>query len=566
MFYPKDLTLRFWQGYRDLGGWLTRLFIALVLTVVLSGCSSENYDQSVVRVITYQGANALSTGSGFVVAEGGYIITNHHVIVGASQIKVFTEGEQSVDYVATVTWSSKDFDLAILRAPDLQAPALTINEGNLSKKDKVTAIGFPGAADAIDTKLDAFFVSTLTTGQISRVVKTDWHGSGKRVRIVQHTAAVNKGNSGGPLLNACGEVVAVNTAIAASKIKTGSGGKLAIDVRQATSFSSHAEELARFLKIRNIPATITSSRCNPQLQNLYLVAGLAMTGFMALAALFLSLRHFPALQRIPGLTRMVNFATPHASGHAPGHMSVPATMLDDGTDFYLVPKGGSERGIEIRINAEQANKQGIIIGRHPSGGGISVDDPAASREHVRITSSGGKAPIFYIEDLGSKNGTKVNDRPITHGTPPTIIRSGDKLRFGSKAYEFLSQNEFYNSRRPSGSVGVQWVLTGQDPSSGHTISIAINDSHFLKSGNQLIIGRDGDACDFVISHPTVSNRGHAKISRLGTDLYISDMGTTNGTKVNGIKLGQGGNNDPVKLAKGMSLELGAVKLRVEKNI
>lgn len=141
-------------------------------------------------------------GSGFIVSEDGYIVTNHHVIDGASQIQVTLATDKS--YTARVVGADRELDLAVLKInPTGKLPTLQFGSSEkIEVGDWVIAIGNPYGLD-----------HTITVGVISakgRPVNIE----DRRFRnLLQTDASINPGNSGGPLINLNGEVVGVNTAV-----------------------------------------------------------------------------------------------------------------------------------------------------------------------------------------------------------------------------------------------------------------------------------------------------------------------------------------------------------------
>ena len=141
-----------------------------------------------------------SSGSGFVLSADGYVITNYHVVEGATQIEVITYDGQS--YTAQLKGYDATNDLAVLKtdAQDLQ-PVKIGSSDQLIIGDMVVAIGNPLGE----------LTSTQTVGYISgkdREISTD----GTVINMLQTDAAINPGNSGGPLFNMNGEVVGITTA------------------------------------------------------------------------------------------------------------------------------------------------------------------------------------------------------------------------------------------------------------------------------------------------------------------------------------------------------------------
>jgi serine protease Do len=141
-----------------------------------------------------------STGSGFVITQDGYIVTNYHVVEGGTAYAVvFADG---TEYTAALQGGDETNDVAVLKinATGLNAVKLG-NSSDLIVGDQVVAIGNPLGT----------LTSTLTVGYVSgkdRDVDTD----GNIINMIQTDAAINSGNSGGPLFNTKGEVVGITTA------------------------------------------------------------------------------------------------------------------------------------------------------------------------------------------------------------------------------------------------------------------------------------------------------------------------------------------------------------------
>ena len=149
-------------------------------------------------------------GSGFIVTEDGYVVTNEHVIHNATKIEVTVTGQEEA-FPAEVVWSDYVSDLAILKikADRKFHPIKMGDSDKIRPGDWAIAIGNPFG-----------FEHTVTTGVISalgRPITIPATSSGSRARtysnLIQTDAAINPGNSGGPLLNIDGEVIGINTAV-----------------------------------------------------------------------------------------------------------------------------------------------------------------------------------------------------------------------------------------------------------------------------------------------------------------------------------------------------------------
>jgi serine protease Do len=148
-------------------------------------------------------------GSGFIVSPDGYIVTNAHVVDGASEVTVKLTDRR--EFTAKVIGSDKRTDVALIKIDAKNLPALDINANPVIRKGEwVIAIGSPFG-----------FESSVSAGVISGVHRA--LPNGQMVPFIQTDVAVNPGNSGGPLLNAAGQVVGVN-----SQIYSRSGGYMGL--------------------------------------------------------------------------------------------------------------------------------------------------------------------------------------------------------------------------------------------------------------------------------------------------------------------------------------------------
>ncbi|MFZ8966075.1 MAG: S1C family serine protease [Ilumatobacteraceae bacterium] len=146
-----------------------------------------------------------ATGTGVVVTSNGEILTNAHVVDGASEVRVRFAGETE-PVVADVVAADSGNDLALLRVNASGLTAATFAKpGSVRVGDQVVAIGYALALDG---------GPSITTGIVSALKRTIFTESGALNSLIQTDAAISSGNSGGPLANMRGEVVGINTAVA----------------------------------------------------------------------------------------------------------------------------------------------------------------------------------------------------------------------------------------------------------------------------------------------------------------------------------------------------------------
>ncbi|MFA6208244.1 MAG: trypsin-like peptidase domain-containing protein [Candidatus Obscuribacterales bacterium] len=146
---------------------------------------------------------ASATGSGFVIRSDGYILTNAHLVKGATDIRVSLTDKRSFE--AEVVGVDSFSDLAVLKINASELPALKLGSSEkLRPGEFAIAIGSPLGFD-----------HTVTLGIISAVGRTIANPNTGNANFIQTDAAINPGNSGGPLLNLRGEAIGVNTAMQA---------------------------------------------------------------------------------------------------------------------------------------------------------------------------------------------------------------------------------------------------------------------------------------------------------------------------------------------------------------
>ena len=164
-----------------------------VVIISTTGTTSNGFTSS-----EYQGM-----GSGFIINEDGYILTNYHVIEGAKDITVTLS--DGTEVIATVVNYDQEKDLAMIKLKEgTKVPAVA----ELGDSDEL----YPGAeVIAIGTPLSKKLAYTLTKGVISGNDRSIETKSGTSVHLLQTDAAINSGNSGGPLVNTKGQVIGINS-------------------------------------------------------------------------------------------------------------------------------------------------------------------------------------------------------------------------------------------------------------------------------------------------------------------------------------------------------------------
>lgn len=163
----------------------------------------QNVTSAIVGIKSSLGSE-YAVGSGVAIKEGGYILTNQHVVSNAKSITIYFADKTSTS--ASLIWQDSSQDLAVIKSSK-DMPYLECETSNVLVGQDVLAIGTP---------LSLAFGHTVTKGIVSALNRTleiqNKDGSISYMQnLIQHDASINPGNSGGPLINASGRVIGINT-------------------------------------------------------------------------------------------------------------------------------------------------------------------------------------------------------------------------------------------------------------------------------------------------------------------------------------------------------------------
>ena len=375
-------------------------------------------ERSVVSVIK----DGEGSGSGTVINTKGDVLTNWHVTQGSPNLVVvskFSNGE----HPARIIWEDDKRDLAVIRASRLKLPPVTLFPGELEEDSSppVYAMGYPGAA-----RIDSHTLkSSLTDGLLSHsFIGVDWP-----VTILQHSAVVTGGNSGGPLFDHCGRMIGVNTQRPHIMVlQPGPSGLQPnrVPSNSGVNWASHIEEAIKIFQARDTEFLLDESPCVSS--SWTAVVAVAVVAGVAFAALGLTLRR-PRQE----IRRVVEkMAEPLSRSFKPGKNRPKAARSQAGPP-KMVLTGFDPQGQPVKIELRRTDldrpQGGFTIGRHPLLVDRVLNDDRVSRRHARFSAMKG---TVCVEDLNSGNGTTLNG---TRCAPfePTTIQPGDMVNVGSTA-------------------------------------------------------------------------------------------------------------------------------------
>ncbi len=387
---------------------LNKLFLAACLLFPITALAMpdfEQLDRSVVRVVSIMPNGEMGMGTGFVINEQQNVVTNYHVIKGYENLLIADDGiDQAHLKEAEIKWASEERDLAILHVPDLHRPSLQLSSIEPAKGTQIYTIGFPGAADLLTEEIS--IESSVTTGSVSRVINAAWEPNAPFFRIVQHSSEINSGNSGGPLINACGQVVGINT------IKTSLAASIATgEIISGVFYASHISSLVEILNATQIPYHEVNTICTPTktVSNEVKVAILAVA--LAIIAVLLSMTR-TRKQAVETYTQWIRRT------NNPSTNSWELSGLD---------KQGEPIHLTINETQLQQANASLTIGRSAQLSDLVINDDRLSRRHARLFY---REKHLYVEDMNSLNGTKV-DGIALDPFKPMMLTSGSTLILGN---------------------------------------------------------------------------------------------------------------------------------------
>jgi len=488
------------------GGSRTGLLFWLLASILPWSLHALDVDQlkpSVLRVITSMGS-----GSAFVVSstdEGCFLATNAHVVDGMGTREVFllrasTDQTKVEAYKAEIIWSNVHEDLAILKAPALKAEPLVLSNYPPKQVEEVYSFGFPGVADDEKAQRELFriilqsFVAGLfsqviddpkvsatglaevsvSKGGVRRLVKGKWEARspGPDFLIIEHDVNITSGNSGGPLLNQCAQVVGINTQRVFDP-------QMPVDVVRK---SAHTSILITALRSKGLPFMEAKSPCSSpgsSVQPAATVTPVPIHGSTPSAAGTPAKPDPPAASSAPlGPERSSRSSAPPAgilllvvvvlllAAAAIGLAVVaivrrPAVIRETYTQF--IRRGGAanqpplERSAgqpspslahELRVQLDGLDPEAappgklfipltlapgagkIFLGRKRSAVHFHLGNSSISGQHAAVWCD--DQGRVWVEDRNSSNGTMVNGRHLAPFVA-TTLNNGDVLRLGDVA-------------------------------------------------------------------------------------------------------------------------------------
>ena len=419
----------------------------------------DKVKSSVVRIFvqrTIDGRTKRWSGSGFVINDQGYVATNHHVVTGAEKIEVPDGGWEKV-LTAEVIWSSADVDLAVIKVNSLQRLAVPLAIQEPKRGSAVWAVGFPGPGDSMVRRAEGrpSLVATVTSGVVGKIF-VGGHKSDKKTfrRMIQHSAEVNAGNSGGPLFNSCHQVIGVHTygkRTILEVVKDKRTGKNIAVGRTAHGIfnGSHVSVLIENLRARTIAFTPATGICTSSVPGgtlpIMIYVYIAAATLLGSAGLLLALRKpreriVKVVETYSQMVRRKRSELAVMGDERPKVSKRPAAAHAEtavpGWQFEGYDSDG--HGVEFVVKEGELvrSPDGFLLGRQEALVNYMIPDRSVSRRHARIVAVGRDIGIV---DLNSTHGTWVSGRKLAANSQPVVIEPGSRVALGGVSFKVTRQ-------------------------------------------------------------------------------------------------------------------------------
>ena len=403
------------------------LLVLTFLTLTLAGCRSKNIAaesrSGVVRVLTVDKYGDIYVGSAFGVGKAGeaptYFVTNHHVVSdedGSPMVAVYIL-KDSYSFTAMGLDTSRMIpcdiiyrddngapDLAVIRAAEpvtgrTTLPLMENVDSHLEAGDMVYALGYPTSADMTSSGLlGAVEDVTITNGVVSRLAE---YAPMENTRIIQHTASINGGNSGGPLINEYGAVVGINTE------KFNSSGLISTDVNHYASV--RIEYAMRVLDDLGIDYEIYTPGLAWWIIALIVAAVIAIVAVVLVVVLRKKGPEKPPVdKREPG------FGPPDV---VPVIVPAQEYRIQGVSGVFAGRRFAVNEGVPVRFGTDPSANDMVF----PTG------TAGVSRRHCVLTLKNGQ---IWLQDVGSTYGTVAGTQRLVKDQP-VALHKGDRFSLGS---------------------------------------------------------------------------------------------------------------------------------------
>ena len=493
-----------------------RVVVVMVHFVVVFASSAwaqmDAISESIVRVRAHEGNRLAAEGSGFVVDEAGYVLTNAHLLAGSERLTVVSL-KTGAELVARQVFARRDMNLALLRVRGLGLPALNLSERGAAVGRVVRTLRFD-AGDSV----------RISQGTIGTYDTLPGEKAGDpAVHLLHHNAVVTSKAFGMPVFNECGDVVAINT----PDLERGHWPFQKNAEPRGTVFALRSRDIIAALMGRGIAYHAVEEACPSAIERAEREREAAKARADSInRALADSVK--AAKERIRA-ERAARLAAERAKARA----------------------DSASRAVADSVKAEKARADSIHRARADSIKAAAADSVKTAREQAADSLAAVEARSAQRLQWIIAAGAAL----VLIAFLGWLLSSRRKKARLQSAESRLREAERVAETAPR-TAPFSCVLEGRDPA-GRAFALRIS-AIALGAPSGAILGRSPDRADFVIDHESIS-REHVRLTVSGGDLYAEDLDALNGTRVNGRALDP---RERVSLQNGDHLEVGPVVFQV----
>lgn len=472
--------------------------------------------ESIVRVRAHEGNRLAAEGSGFVVDEAGYVLTNAHLLADAERLTVVSL-KTGAEIVARQVFARRDMNLALLRVQGLGLPALNLSEQGAAVGRIVRTLRF-GTGDSV----------RISQGTIGTYDTLPGEKAGDpAVHLLHHNAVVTSKAFGMPVFNECGDVVAINT----PDLERGRWPYRKNAEPRGTVFALRSRDIIAALTGRGIAYRVVEEACPSAIERA-------------------EREREAAKARVDSINRALADSVKAAENRVRAERAarLAAERAKARTD-------SASRAVADSIKTEKARADSIHRARADSIEAAAADSVKTAREQaadsLAVVQAQSAQRLRWIIAVGAAL--------VLMAFLGWLLSSRRKKARLQSAESRLSEaeREAEVARRDAVQAApFSCVLEGRDPA-GRPFALRIP-AIALGAPSGAILGRSPDKADFVIDHESIS-REHVRLTVSGGDLYAEDLNALNGTRIDGRRLDP---RERVSLQNGDRLEMGPVVFQV----
>ena len=522
-----------------------RILLSLVCVVGALPQAHAQPDAPTVRASTVQiavmdDAEVRRLGSGFAIAEG-YVLTAAHLVADEDRV-VAVPLTTGAELLARVAYTNERADLALLSVSGLTLPPLKLAAGGFEPGRAVYSAGVwdPTGPPFTVAGTDEDVPATISAGSVGLQTDISGFDGTPAVPLLKHNAMIPAPGYGGPLLNECGEVAGLNRGspgVSGRRLRRGQAAEGVVHALRVTA-------IAALLEAQGVEAVVSDASC---------VGALATAQAAAEAAQEQLERSRQELEEATGLAEetrgQLERAQTEREQAASRAAAAESRVGELESRYEEALRAGGEQAETLRTQLQAA--------RGEQNAARAVADTLASEvtvleQRLRDEASADRIRLFAI--------AAVAGLAVLAAVIVAVGVSRRRARQLAIAEEeaALAQRAAADARAKADELETAYpdcLLTGET-GEGNPVSVKIPGR--LLSGEGAVIGRSPRNSTLLVDDRTLS-REHARLFGDGETLYIEDLGSTNGTRVNGDAVASG---SPASVRNGDRLELGAVKVEL----